>query len=360
MKNGYILPLIPDVADTVCFQIEVPNRPEYLLAFKGQIDMLGYWWLWERDELKQGRTAAELWRIARGTLCMSENCIPIVPAIPPDITPTASGSNVIDWTSSIITTIIEGLDDGDADVTIISRMTTLVGPMMPGRDCTTVCKLMLKRVKEASPAEKASWPIKAWKDSFYLELGCDAEPDGSFLDIAAALIADWLEAAGDWVSDTLAIVAADLYGPDWTRASTVGGDGSGGYGGGPNACVWHLVDSIVLPGAKSTFTAFTYPTVPGKLYAMASSGVVDYHTPLHCYKDSFYAQPGPCGPGVGPKWYIAFDGHSYPEAFKPEASDNVYWTEGAVGDGLIWGAKVQDVAYSDNAGQFVYDLYELN
>lgn len=60
-KRGYILPenLTPE---KTCICIEIPCDKYHALAFLGQIEELGYWWAWERDEDKRGTQAAQIWR----------------------------------------------------------------------------------------------------------------------------------------------------------------------------------------------------------------------------------------------------------------------------------------------------------
>lgn len=60
-QRGYLLPETinpPQVPICIC----IPCDRNHALAFLGQINDLGYWWNWERDELKQGTEAARVWR----------------------------------------------------------------------------------------------------------------------------------------------------------------------------------------------------------------------------------------------------------------------------------------------------------
>jgi hypothetical protein len=60
-QRGYLLPETinpPQVSICIC----IPCDKNHALAFLGQINDLGYWWTWERDEAKQGKDAARVWR----------------------------------------------------------------------------------------------------------------------------------------------------------------------------------------------------------------------------------------------------------------------------------------------------------
>lgn len=59
---GYKLPEVIEPDENCCICIPIPNDFNHKMAFLGQLDELGYWWNWERDELKQGREAAAVWR----------------------------------------------------------------------------------------------------------------------------------------------------------------------------------------------------------------------------------------------------------------------------------------------------------
>lgn len=59
---GYKLPEVIEPEENCCICIPIPNDFNHKMAFLGQLDELGYWWNWERDELKQGREAAAVWR----------------------------------------------------------------------------------------------------------------------------------------------------------------------------------------------------------------------------------------------------------------------------------------------------------
>ncbi len=60
--NGYPLPTLINPPNTRCITLELPDDPDHLRAFLGQLGMLTYWWTWERDEQKRGREAAQRWR----------------------------------------------------------------------------------------------------------------------------------------------------------------------------------------------------------------------------------------------------------------------------------------------------------
>lgn len=58
----YLLPETIEPNNYRCFVVRVPDDPNYLAAFFGQMNQLCYWWEWERDEAKQGKDAARVWR----------------------------------------------------------------------------------------------------------------------------------------------------------------------------------------------------------------------------------------------------------------------------------------------------------
>lgn len=60
--GGYRLPEVIEPPDDICVQIRVPNEINHILAFWGALGALGYWWNWQRDNAKQGRLAAAVWR----------------------------------------------------------------------------------------------------------------------------------------------------------------------------------------------------------------------------------------------------------------------------------------------------------
>lgn len=62
-QRGYPLPDVIEPPDCISVCVPVPNDVGHIRAFLGQLDMLGYWWNWERDDLKQGKDAAALWRL---------------------------------------------------------------------------------------------------------------------------------------------------------------------------------------------------------------------------------------------------------------------------------------------------------
>lgn len=55
------LPDNPDPPSTVCYQIDIPNDQKHLDAFMGAVALLSNWYMWDRDELKQGKDAARAW-----------------------------------------------------------------------------------------------------------------------------------------------------------------------------------------------------------------------------------------------------------------------------------------------------------
>lgn len=61
-KRGYLLPETINPSGRVYVCVPVPDDPNHIRAFLGQLDMLSYWWTWDKDALKQGTLAARVWR----------------------------------------------------------------------------------------------------------------------------------------------------------------------------------------------------------------------------------------------------------------------------------------------------------
>lgn len=78
LKRGYLIPetIQPETNISVC--VPIPNDPNHIRAFLGQVDMLGYWWTWEREQTKSGTLAASVWRtvaeIIRSRIDNQEDC----------------------------------------------------------------------------------------------------------------------------------------------------------------------------------------------------------------------------------------------------------------------------------------------
>lgn len=60
--KGYRLPAVvnPPGHRYVC--VPIPDDQNHILAFLGQLDMLAYWWTWQRDAAKTGKEVARVWR----------------------------------------------------------------------------------------------------------------------------------------------------------------------------------------------------------------------------------------------------------------------------------------------------------
>lgn len=76
--NGYLLPAVVDPSERISVCVPIPNDLNHLLAFLGQLDMLAYWWTWERDDAKTGTEVAQVWREivaqVRAQLDVGEGC----------------------------------------------------------------------------------------------------------------------------------------------------------------------------------------------------------------------------------------------------------------------------------------------
>lgn len=58
----YVLPAVIDPPDTVCFVVNVPNDPQHIAAFKGQIYDLAWQKLWARDNAHLAKEVAAVWQ----------------------------------------------------------------------------------------------------------------------------------------------------------------------------------------------------------------------------------------------------------------------------------------------------------
>lgn len=75
--TGLPLPSPVDPGTAICFQMRIPNAPEYIQALRGVIADLGKPWIWQQTvgQLNEGAyEAAELWRKAATTITYSEDC----------------------------------------------------------------------------------------------------------------------------------------------------------------------------------------------------------------------------------------------------------------------------------------------
>lgn len=61
-QRGYLLPETLEPANYRCVCVPVPADAGHIRAFLGQLDELGHWWNWERDEARGGTVAAHVWR----------------------------------------------------------------------------------------------------------------------------------------------------------------------------------------------------------------------------------------------------------------------------------------------------------
>jgi hypothetical protein len=58
----YVLPATIDPADSVCFQVQVPNDPQHIAAFKGQILDLTWSRLWQHDATNGADQTSRVWK----------------------------------------------------------------------------------------------------------------------------------------------------------------------------------------------------------------------------------------------------------------------------------------------------------
>lgn len=62
--KGFLLPAEIDPAENCYLIVAIPDHEDYREAFWGAYQRLGYWFSWERDELRRGKDAAARWREA--------------------------------------------------------------------------------------------------------------------------------------------------------------------------------------------------------------------------------------------------------------------------------------------------------
>ena len=58
----YVLPATIDPADSVCFRVQVPNDPQHIAAFKGQILDLTWSRLWQKDATNGADLTSRVWQ----------------------------------------------------------------------------------------------------------------------------------------------------------------------------------------------------------------------------------------------------------------------------------------------------------
>jgi len=75
---GYLLPTNPQPENRRYVCVPVPDDERHIQAFLAQIDMLGYWYTWERDTARTARLAASVWveiaRDVRNAFYADEGC----------------------------------------------------------------------------------------------------------------------------------------------------------------------------------------------------------------------------------------------------------------------------------------------
>lgn len=60
--GGYRLPTVIDPEGVRCVCVPIPNNENHILAFLGQLDELGYWYSWERDDNQTGAAVGRVWK----------------------------------------------------------------------------------------------------------------------------------------------------------------------------------------------------------------------------------------------------------------------------------------------------------
>lgn len=356
MTKGYRLPVIPDTSETVCFTIQVPNRPEYILAFKGQVDMLGYWWLWERGPLKNGRIAARLWREARETLCMDGNCVPT------QNIKSGTKEEVAAWVVNIyyllISIIVISIDDGDDGPKRREEAGSAIKGVLPGKDLSKAIDSACTKVEQTPYAIRKDWKDSPVWDDLFMSAACNQDPAQGFLDVWADAIAAWLAASAEWVAEALSETATLFAGQDYNRSSYMGG-GGGGFEGFRVACNYIRVATFSVDSTDPLYQAIPYATTPGLDYRVNISGLVNGDTGQDCLTDPEYVPtrvPG-CLPWVK-RTNISFDAGGLAEDVEAAREDHSYWWLGGTGDGTQWGVRFEDVNYLDNDGAFEGSLWE--
>ena len=169
--KGYLLPDPIDPEATKCVQLAIPDDPYYWAAFWGQMEALGTWYTWERNDAKTGKEAAALWQdtiaAARAawligdcplqvranptepcehqysvdggeswiTFATLTDCSPNVGApapFPEAVDPAGdSAASVAQWMGEIMCLVVAGIQGGDTDPEIISTVQAFVAAFAP-------------------------------------------------------------------------------------------------------------------------------------------------------------------------------------------------------------------------------------
>lgn len=59
--GGFRLPIVPDPLETRCVSFDIPDDENHIRAFWGALQVLGYWFSWERDDGHTGLIASQVW-----------------------------------------------------------------------------------------------------------------------------------------------------------------------------------------------------------------------------------------------------------------------------------------------------------
>lgn len=89
-RLAYPLPEIAYPDNRLCVQLFIPDEPQHIEAFLGQIEALSKWYNWQRDDEKRGASVAIIWKeIFEETLetiyqdiCSSEEAFPMLRQAP--------------------------------------------------------------------------------------------------------------------------------------------------------------------------------------------------------------------------------------------------------------------------------------
>lgn len=273
---GYYFPDPIDPGAVVCIKVYVPKDPLYLGAFWRSYDYLATWIAWAKDEAHTGADVAAIWRPlveqARAEYEAGEECGPMFdvrvspdnactlqkfidgewvdfwqaidcldslypgpePPYPvpvgPDNPALLSAANIVNWLHDLIDDILADLDFAMPVPEIVANLADLLRDLNPGVDWWSIAASMVDKLADAPYQELIDQMATAdyWQP-FFEEVACKSEADGSFLDVWADALYQWLNDSADGIYQALSDLAGVIDGDGWTRINNRG-VGTAGFG----------------------------------------------------------------------------------------------------------------------------------
>lgn len=269
--RGYHWPVPIDPGAGKCIQVYIPDDPLYLGAFWAAYEHFTKWVAWARDADHTGIAVAEVWRPyfelsrqlyeagaecgmvelrqdpdnpcylqiniddewvtwADTSLCSEPSSPPHPYPVPigPENPAVLSAVDVINYFSTIMQYILDQVDAGVPEPTILSDVIADLQPLEPGEDFYPGAAHLLDTLKDLPYAETtAAITLPDTWQPLFEEIACKASNEGHWLDDAAEAIFEFLNTSSEAIFDALSQTAATLTGDGWTRAALLGEGGAG-------------------------------------------------------------------------------------------------------------------------------------